>query len=158
MGRSYGDVALNENIVSLKYYKKKLELNEKNGFLKCSSNVTISEINDLIISKGWFLNITPGSKFVSIGGAIANDVHGKNHHKDGSFSDYLEEFDIIKENGEIISCSNKTNTELFYATCGGLGLTGIITNVKIKLLKIRSKNIDVKIVKKLIILRKQFKS
>ncbi len=147
MGRSYGDVALNENIVCLKYYKKTLELDEKDGLLKCSSNVSISEINDLIISKGWFLNITPGSKFVSVGGAIANDVHGKNHHKDGSFSDYLDEFDIIKENGEIISCSSKTNPELFYATCGGLGLTGIIINVKIKLLRIKSKNIDVKIVK-----------
>ena len=147
MGRSYGDVALNENIISLKYYKKTLELDEKDGLLRCSSNVTISEINDLIISKGWFLNITPGSKFVSVGGAIANDVHGKNHHKDGSFSDYLDEFDIIKENGEIISCSSKTNPELFYATCGGLGLTGIIINVKIKLLRIKSKNIDVKVVK-----------
>ena len=147
MGRSYGDVALNENIISLKYYKKTLELDEKDGLLRCSSNVTISEINDLIISKGWFLNITPGSKFVSVGGAIANDVHGKNHHKDGSFSDYLEEFDIIKDNGEILTCSNETNSELFYATCGGLGLTGIITNVKIKLLRIKSKNIDVRIVK-----------
>ena len=147
MGRSYGDVALNENIISLKYFKKILELDEKDGRLKCSSNVTISEINDLIISKGWFLNITPGSKFVTVGGAIANDVHGKNHHKDGSFSDYIEEFDIIKENGVIVSCSNKMNSELFHATCGGLGLTGIITNVKIKLLKINSKNIDVKIVK-----------
>ena len=147
MGRSYGDVALNENIISLKYYKKILDLNEKEGLLKCSSNVTISEINDLIIPKGWFLNITPGSKFVSVGGAIANDVHGKNHHKDGSFSDYLEQVDIIKENGEVVSCSNKTNSELFYATCGGLGLTGVIINVKIKLLKIKSKNIDVKIVK-----------
>ena len=147
MGRSYGDVALNENIISLKYYKKTLELDETEGLLKCSSNVTISEINDLIISKGWFLNITPGSKFVSIGGAIANDVHGKNHHKDGSFSDYLEEFSIIKENGEIMSCSSKINSELFYATCGGLGLTGIIINVKIKLLRIKSKNIDVKIIK-----------
>ncbi len=147
MGRSYGDVALNENIISLKYYKKILELDEKDGLLKCSSNVTISEINDLIISKGWFLNVTPGSKFVSVGGAIANDVHGKNHHRDGSFSDYLEEFEIIKGNGEVVTCSNKTNPELFHATCGGLGLTGIIINVKIKLLKINSKNIDVKIVK-----------
>ena len=147
MGRSYGDVALNENIISLKYFKKILELNEKDGILKCSSNITISEINELIISKGWFLNITPGSKFVSVGGAIANDVHGKNHHKDGSFSDYLEQVDIIKENGELVSCSKKTNSELFYATCGGLGLTGVIINVKIKLLKIKSKNIDVKIVK-----------
>ncbi len=147
MGRSYGDVALNENIISLKYYKKTLELDEKDGLLKCSSNVTISEINDLIISKGWFLNVTPGSKFVSVGGAIANDVHGKNHHKDGSFSDFLEEFNIINENGEIMSCSKKINSELFYSTCGGLGLTGIIINVKIKLLKIKSKNIDVKIIK-----------
>ncbi len=147
MGRSYGDIALNENIISLKYYNKKLELDEKDGLLRCTSNVTISEINNLIISKGWFLNITPGSKFVSVGGAIANDVHGKNHHKDGSFSDYLEEFDLIKGNGEIVSCSNKKNSELFHATCGGLGLTGIITNVRIKLLKIKSKNIDVKIIK-----------
>ena len=147
MGRSYGDVALNEDIISLKYFKRVLELDEKEGLLKCSSNVTISEINDLIISKGWFLNITPGSKFVTIGGAIANDVHGKNHHKDGSFSDYIEEFEIIKENGEVVSCSNEINSEMFHATCGGLGLTGIITNVKIKLLKINSKNIDVKIVK-----------
>ena len=147
MGRSYGDVALNENIISLKFFKKILELDEKKGLLKCSSNATISEINDLIISKGWFLNITPGSKFVTVGGAIANDVHGKNHHKDGSFSDYIEEFDIIKENGQMVSCSNKMNSEMFHATCGGLGLTGIITSVKIKLLKINSKNIDVKIVK-----------
>lgn len=147
MGRSYGDVALNENIISLKYFKKIIELDEKVGQLKCSSNITISEINDLIISRGWFLNITPGSKFVSVGGAIANDVHGKNHHKNGSFTDYLEEFDIINENGEIVSCSNKINSELFRATCGGLGLTGIIIYVKIKLLKINSRNIDVKIVK-----------
>ena len=123
MGRSYGDVALNENIISLKFFKKILELDEKKGLLKCSSNATISEINDLIISKGWFLNITPGSKFVTVGGAIANDVHGKNHHKDGSFSDYIEEFDIIKENGQIVSCSNKMNSEMFHATCGGLGLS-----------------------------------
>ena len=77
MGRSYGDAALNENIISLRYYKKTLELDEKDGFLKCSSNVTISEINDLIISKGWFLNITPVQNLFSVGGAIANDVHGK---------------------------------------------------------------------------------
>lgn len=147
MGRSYGDVALNENIISLKHLKKKIELDEKDGFLRCSSNVTISEINDLIVPKGWFLNITPGSKFVSVGGAIANDVHGKNHHKDGSFSDYLEDFNIINENGEIISCSKIKNPELFCATCGGLGLTGIIIDAKIKLLRIKSKNIDVRIVK-----------
>ena len=147
MGRSYGDVALSENIISLKNFEKKFEFDEMNGYLKCSANITISEINNLIIPKGWFLNITPGSKFISVGGAIANDVHGKNHHKDGSFSDYVDEIEIIKDNGEIEICSNKKNIELFEATCGGIGLTGIIIYAKIKLFKIKSKYIDVKIIK-----------
>ena len=113
MGRSYGDVALSENIISLKNYEKTLELDETNGYLKCSSNITISEINELTISKGWFLNITPGSKFVSVGGAIANDVHGKNHHNVGNFGNYIDEIKIIDHNKKLISCNkNKNNIVL----------------------------------------------
>ena len=136
MGRSYGDVALSENIISLKNYEKTLELDETNGYLKCSSNITISEINELTISKGWFLNITPGSKFVSVGGAIANDVHGKNHHKVGSFKKHIIQFKLINRDKKIIICSKTKNNKLFNFTVGGMGLTGIIYSCKFKLKKI----------------------
>ena len=78
LGRSYGDMSLYKNILSLERYKKIFELDEKTGILRCSSNLSIVEIIEKIVNKGWFLNVTPGSKYVTIGGAIANDVHGKN--------------------------------------------------------------------------------
>ena len=146
-GRSYGDVALNKNILSLNKFKKKIFLDKKKGILTCSANVTVEEILPKIVPSGWFLSVTPGSKFVSIGGLIANDVHGKNHHVDGSFSDFVKEIKIINQFGKIKLCSKKKNISLFKTTCGGVGLTGIIIEAKIKLLKIKSKNIDVKIFK-----------
>jgi len=147
LGRSYGDMSLNKNILSLERYKKIFELDEKTGVLRCSSNLSIVEILEKIVNKGWFLNVTPGSKYVTIGGAIANDVHGKNHHKDGSFSEYVDEIKIITPDGKINICSNKSEYDLFKATCGGAGLTGVIVSAKLKLLKIKSKNLDVTIFK-----------
>ena len=147
LGRSYGDMSLYKNILSLERYKKIFELDEKTGILRCSSNLSIVEIIEKIVNKGWFLNVTPGSKYVTIGGAIANDVHGKNHHKDGSFSEYVDEIKIITPDGKINICSNKSEYDLFKATCGGAGLTGVIVSAKLKLLKIKSKNLDVKIFK-----------
>ena len=120
---------------------------KKKGILRCSANATIEEILPMIVPRGWFLSVTPGSKFVSIGGLIANDVHGKNHHVDGSFSDFVKEIKIIDQFGKIKICSKKKNISLFKTTCGGIGLTGIIIEAKIKLIKIKSKNIDVKIYK-----------
>ena len=147
LGRSYGDMSLYKNTLSLERYSKIFELDEKNGILNCSSNLSIAEILEKIVKKGWFLNVTPGSKYVTIGGAIASDVHGKNHHKDGSFSEYVEEIKIITPDGKINICSNKSESELFKATCGGAGLTGVIVSIKLKLLKIKSKNLDVEIFK-----------
>ena len=147
LGRSYGDMSLYKNILSLEKYKKFFELDEKTGILRCSSNLSIVEILEKIVNKGWFLNVTPGSKYVTIGGAIANDVHGKNHHKDGSFSEYVEEIKIITPDGKINICSNKFEYDLFKATCGGAGLTGVIVSAKLKLLKIKSKNLNVTIFK-----------
>jgi decaprenylphospho-beta-D-ribofuranose 2-oxidase len=147
LGRSYGDMSLNRNALSLKKYEKYYNLDQETGILECSANVSISEILEKIITKGWFLNVSPGSKFVTIGGAIANDVHGKNHHKDGSFSDYIVELKLIVPDGTIKVCSKITDSQLFRATCGGAGLTGIIISTKIKLLSINSKNVDVKIFK-----------
>ena len=147
LGRSYGDISLNKNVLSLEKYEKYFNLNEDRGTLECSANISINEILEKIVNKGWLLNISPGSKFVTIGGAIANDVHGKNHHRDGSFSDYVEKIVIITSDGTSRECSSIKNQELFRATCGGAGLTGVITRVSIKLLKIKSKNLDVKIFK-----------
>jgi decaprenylphospho-beta-D-ribofuranose 2-oxidase len=147
LGRSYGDISLNKNTLSLEKCEKHFKLDKDLGILSCSANISIVEILEKIVNNGWLLNISPGSKFVTIGGAIANDVHGKNHHIDGSFSDYIEKIKIVTPDGVIRECSDTINQELFRATCGGAGLTGVITSVNLKLLKIKSKNIDVQIFK-----------
>ena len=89
-----------------------------------------------------FLKVTPGTKLITVGGAIASDVHGKNHHVEGCFSECVEMFNLMLPDGEIVKCSKTENSELFHATCGGMGLTGVILDVKISLKKINSKFID----------------
>ena len=105
----------------------------------------LSEILEIIVPKGWFLKVTPGTKYITIGGAIASDVHGKNHHIDGCFSEFVLEFRLFLPSGDIVTV--KKGDELFYATCGGMGLTGIILDAKIQLKKISSKNIKQTIIK-----------
>jgi decaprenylphospho-beta-D-ribofuranose 2-oxidase len=141
-GRSYGDSALNENIIYARPYDCFLNFNEINGILHCQSGVLLSEILDVFVPKGWFLSVTPGTKYITVGGAIASDVHGKNHHVEGCFSNCVEEFRLMLPNGEIKTCSKSQNSELFKATCGGMGLTGVILDAKIRLKKINSKNIN----------------
>ena len=147
LGRSYGDSSLAKNIISLKDYQKFINFDDQLGIIECSANCSLNEILKLIVKKSWFFNVTPGSKFITIGGAIASDVHGKNHHLDGSFSDYVISFKIITGEGILYNCDKKENSNLFHATCGGMGLTGIIVSAKIKLLKIKSKFINTQIIK-----------
>ena len=147
LGRSYGDSSLADNVVSLKDYNKFFNFNEKDGFIECSSNYSLNELIKIILQKGWFFKVTPGSKFVTIGGAIASDVHGKNHHLDGSFANHVMSLKVITAEGKLYNCSKDENKQLFHATCGGMGLTGIIVSAKIKLLRIKSKFIDVQILK-----------
>ncbi len=135
-GRSYGDSALNENILYTKTYNYFMDFDEQNGLLTCQAGVTLGEILEAFVKRGWFLKVTPGTKLVTVGGAIASDVHGKNHHTQGCFSECVEEFTIMLANGEIKSC--KKGDELFHATCGGMGLTGVILSAKISLKKINS--------------------
>ena len=135
-GRSYGDSALNENILYCKTYNNFLDFDVQNGILTCQAGVLLSEILDSVIKRGWFLKVTPGTKLITLGGAIASDVHGKNHHTQGCFSECVEEFTIMLVDGEIKSC--KKGDELFHATCGGMGLTGVILTAKISLKKINS--------------------
>ena len=94
-----------------------------------------------------FFGVTAGTKLITVGGAIASDVHGKNHHLVGCFSNFVHSLNLMLPNGEIINCSKSKNKELFNATCGGMGLTGFILNAKIKLVKIKSKNVVQKTIK-----------
>ncbi|MBI1833583.1 MAG: FAD-binding oxidoreductase [Candidatus Andersenbacteria bacterium] len=140
MGRSYGDVALNEDgtSISTRFLNHFISFNPETGLLRCEAGVSLGEILKFITPKGWFLPVTPGTKFVSLGGAIANDVHGKNHHRAGSFGAYVTQFELLRSNGRI-TCSSQQNTELFKATIGGLGLTGLITWAEIQLKKAPSR-------------------
>lgn len=139
-GRSYGDSALLENIIYCKSYNYFLDFDESNGILHCQSGVLLAEILTIIVPKGWFLKVTPGTKLITLGGAIASDVHGKNHHIEGCFSECIEQMRIMLPNGDIQICTK--DDELFHATCGGMGLTGVILDAKISLKRIYSKNIS----------------
>jgi FAD/FMN-containing dehydrogenase len=129
MGRCYGDSALSKNILSTLKLNHFLDWDADKGILTCEAGVTFEEIIRLFIPKGWFMPVTPGTKFVTVGGAIASDVHGKNHHAKGTFSDHVYWMEIINHSGEIIKCSPTENADLFALTCGGMGLTGMITKV-----------------------------
>lgn len=134
-GRSYGDVCLNDAgyLLSNVDLRRLISFDQSTGILCCESGVTLNEIIDFALPRGWFLPVTPGTKFVSVGGAVANDVHGKNHHVSGTFGAHVECFELARSDGSKRLCSRNENTDLFRATIGGLGLTGFITWVTIKL-------------------------
>lgn len=137
-GRCYGDASLGEHIFSTKKLNKFISFDRLNGIIECESGVLLSDVLEISVPQGYFLYVTPGTKFVSVGGAIASDVHGKNHHAEGCFSEYVIEFKLMIENGDIINCSREENSDKFWATIGGMGLTGIILTAKFKLKNIES--------------------
>lgn len=143
-GRSYGDSSLADTVVSCMAYNRFLEYDAKNGILRCEAGTLLSEILDLIIPNGWFLPVTPGTKFISVGGAVASDVHGKNHHLEGSFSNHTLNIKLLCADGSTKECSKDENYALFQATCGGMGLTGIILEVTFKLKRIETSYISQK--------------
>jgi FAD/FMN-containing dehydrogenase len=112
------------------------------GILKAEAGVTLEQILDLCIPKGWFLAVTPGTKFATLGGAIANDVHGKNHHVRGTFGRHILRFGLSRSDQSQMECTPGKNSELFNATIGGLGLTGVITWAELRLVPIASSEID----------------
>lgn len=147
LGRCYGDSSLSSTIVSMLRMNHFLAFDETNGILTCESGVSLEEILEVIVPKGWFLSVTPGTKYVTLGGAIASDVHGKNHHIAGSFSRHLLSMKVMLSDGAIVDCSGIDNSDLFWSTCGGMGLTGIILEATIRLTKIETAYIRQKIVK-----------
>ena len=146
-GRSYGDSAINETVISTRSNNNLIDFDTKAGIIHAESGVLLSEILSISVPKGWFLKVCPGTKFVTVGGAIASDVHGKNHHKDGCFSECVQEFDIMLENGDVVTCSKELRPELFRATCGGQGLTGIIISAKLFLKKVKSQYLEQTVIK-----------
>ena len=137
-GRCYGDSALAPQIISCLRYNKFLSFDEKKGILRCQSGVLLSEILDTIVPQGWFLPVTPGTKLITVGGAIASNVHGKSQHKAGNFSEHILDMELMLADGTIVICSASENADLFWATCGGMGLTGIILNARLKLIRIET--------------------
>src|SRR5581483_7791332 len=144
-GRSYGDSCLNEGGVLLDAtpLRRFLDFDEKQGLLRCEAGVMLADILDVIVPRGWFLPVSPGTKFISVGGAIANDVHGKNHHRAGTFGCHVTRFELLRSNGERLICSPHKNVDLFRATIGGLGLTGIILWAEFQLKPIVNPYLDV---------------
>lgn len=143
-GRSYGDSCLNDNGVSLdvSHLNRFISFDEESGLLCCEAGVSLAEILEIMVPRGWFLPVTPGTKFVSVGGAIANDIHGKNHHAGGTFGCHVTRFKLLRSDGQRLVCSPEENPGLFAATIGGLGLTGLILWVEFKLKRIVNAYID----------------
>ncbi len=128
-GRSYGDSCLNDGgtLLHTRGLNRFISFDPVAGVLRCEAGVLFSEILDFAVPRGWFLPVLPGTRYVTVGGAIANDVHGKNHHRAGTFGEHIACFELLRSDGSRVICSREANAGLFTATIGGLGLTGVIT-------------------------------
>ena len=140
MGRSYGDCCLNEGgtLIDTTGMSGLIAFDKKQGIIRCEAGLGLAEILERIVPRGWFLPAVPGTKFVTVGGAIANDIHGKNHHRAGSFGCHVPQFQLLRSDGTMPLCSLESNYDLYRATIGGLGLTGLILWADIQLKPIKS--------------------
>jgi decaprenylphospho-beta-D-ribofuranose 2-oxidase len=141
LARSYGDSAMANRVLNTQSLDNFIAFDADTGELICESGVSLDAILRTFVPRGWFLPVTPGSRFVTVGGAIASDVHGKNHHGAGTFGQHIQCLTLLLGNGEIVSASPTENADLFAATCGGMGLTGLILKVTLTLKRISSSNI-----------------
>jgi FAD/FMN-containing dehydrogenase len=136
MGRSYGDVCLNPNglLWDTTGLDRFISFDEHSGKLLCEAGVLLRDIQRLCVPRGWMLPVVPGTQYVTVGGAIANDIHGKNHHKAGSFGDHVLQFTLARTDGSLMQY--RPSDALFAATVGGLGLTGVITEIELQLKRV----------------------
>lgn len=149
LGRSLSDVCLNPDGTLLRTpaMDRLLAFDETRGSLRCEAGVTLRQLLEFLTPRGWFLPTTPGTSQVTIGGAIANDVHGKDHHRNGSFGCHVTRLELLRSDGRRIECSPDTQGDLFRATIGGLGLTGLITWAEFRLKRMPSAFLDVESVR-----------
>jgi FAD/FMN-containing dehydrogenase len=138
LGRSYGDVALNEGgqLLRARTLDRFMAFDPATGVLRAEAGVSLDDIIELALPQGWFLPVTPGTRFVTLGGAVANDVHGKNHHGAGSFGHHVLALELLRSDGTRRVCSETQHADWLQATIGGLGLTGLITWVEIQLVRV----------------------
>ena len=143
-GRSYGDVCLLDHgtLLTTSGLDRLIDFNAQTGLLRCETGITLAQILDFCVPQGYFLSVTPGTKHVSVGGAIANDIHGKNHHVAGTFGNCVLRFELVRTDGQRLICSPTENPEWFSATIGGMGLTGLITWAELQLRPIVSRRIS----------------
>ena len=138
-GRAYGDAALNPAAtLSMLPCDRLIDFDEQSGFITCEAGLLLSDLLDLLVPRGWFPPVTPGTRFVTIGGMAAADVHGKNHHVAGSFGAHIDEILLATPEGGVLRCSRRENVDLFDATIGGMGLTGVILTVRFRLTRIET--------------------
>lgn len=144
LGRSYGDVCLNDggDVLTMSHCDRILAFDREKGLIKAEAGLSIAELLKITVPHGWFVPVTPGTKYVTLGGALANDVHGKNHHRVGTFGCHVTTIELLRSDGARLICSSTENAELFQATIGGLGLTGVITWVELRLIRIGSRLIE----------------
>lgn len=149
LARSYGDACLNDGGVLLVTtgLDRVIAFEEATGILRCEAGVSLAEVLRVFVPRGWFLPVLPGTSFVTIGGAIANDIHGKNHHAVGSFGNFVRSFLLRRSDGSTLLCSADNSPEVFRATIGGLGLTGMIEWAEIALKPITNAWIDVETIR-----------
>ncbi|MEO8434569.1 MAG: FAD-binding oxidoreductase [Pyrinomonadaceae bacterium] len=140
LGRSYGDAAISTTglVMLSEKLNRVASFDEKTGLLKAEAGTSLADILETFVPQGWFPPVVPGTKFVSLGGSVAADIHGKNHHHAGTFGRHVTGLQMIMANGNQVGCSPDREAELFWATVGGMGLTGIITDVELQLIPIET--------------------
>lgn len=144
LGRSYGDAALNdrERAILTERLDRMLDFDPETGWLTVEAGVSLKEIIDTFLPRGYFPPVVPGTQFVTVGGAVGCNIHGKNHHVEGAFGDHVRQLEMLTGNGDVVTCDRETHPDLFEATVGGMGLTGLILSMDVQLRPIESPAIE----------------
>ncbi len=138
LGRAYGDPAQNAGGTVVRLAPGPIHLDREAGVVRVGAGVSLDELMRHIVPRGFFVPVTPGTRFVTVGGAVASDIHGKNHHRDGSFGDHLLDLTIVTADGEMRTITAASDPDLWWATIGGMGLTGIVIEVTLRLLPVET--------------------
>jgi FAD/FMN-containing dehydrogenase len=148
-GRSYGDSCLNSGgaLLQTRRLDRFIRFDPLTGVLACEAGVLLGDILRIVMPQGWFLPVVPGTQFVTVGGAIANDVHGKNHHTAGTFGTHVRSLELLRSDGQRLTCSPWENVDWFSATVGGLGLTGVVVAAELQLRPIAGPSMEVETIR-----------
>ena len=138
-GRAYGDAGIGlGSTVAMRALNRMRDFDPVNGLLTVEAGVTLEEVIDVVLPRGWFAPAVPGTRFVTVGGMVAADVHGKNHHRTGGFGAHVASLTLLPPRGGLLTCSRSENSALFHATVGGMGLTGAIVEVTLRLIRVET--------------------